>query len=122
MAIKPVEIKVRVQEIIKEKINNIAASRFTSESEIVREALLQYLRRHEPSDLKEDTTPYQVNSSKAYTSGKEGQDVHEVMQDIMTKGHIVKPAPASQSSPKPNAPKSSSPQEKASGKGRPKTQ
>lgn len=45
---KEEEIKVRVPGSIKAGVQALAASRFTSESEITRQALIEYLSKHSP--------------------------------------------------------------------------
>jgi hypothetical protein len=49
---KTEDIKVRVPIAIKLALQSIAQSRLTTESEILREALLQYLKNHDP-EIKE---------------------------------------------------------------------
>lgn len=50
---KTEEIKIRVPTALKEAVKAVADGRFTSESEIVREAIIQYLQNRAPAALKE---------------------------------------------------------------------
>lgn len=74
MSGKPDDIKVRVPAPMKRAIKRLADERFTTESEIAREAILQYLAardiilKDEPSDAPAPATKpvtHQVNSNPA---------------------------------------------------------
>lgn len=76
---KDEEIKIRVPGAMKHAVQTIAARRMTSESEIAREALIEYLESRVPklvSELRETPPPYKVNSTqKAKTDEKVGKIV-----------------------------------------------
>jgi len=46
------DLKVRLPQAVKAALRRVADSRYTSESEIAREALIAYLRQFAPADLK----------------------------------------------------------------------
>jgi Arc/MetJ-type ribon-helix-helix transcriptional regulator len=59
MSAKDEEIKIRVPGAMKSAIKALASKRYTSESEIAREALLEYLRNRNV-ELREEPTPYKT--------------------------------------------------------------
>lgn len=61
---KDEEIKIRVPAVMKRGVKAIAARRLTSESEITREALREYLER-QGVELHEQAPPYKTSSLQA---------------------------------------------------------
>lgn len=86
--LKSEEIKIRVPAAMKAALKQIADSRFTSESEIAREALLDYLaaRGIGGQELREGTVPYKVNSLKP-SSVVQAED--EIVDAILEEGKKV---------------------------------
>lgn len=58
MPAKDEDLKVRVPGPLKRAVRSIADSRLTSESAIVREALLEYFERRHPPTFSEQPAPY----------------------------------------------------------------
>ena len=59
------EIKIRVPLAMKAQVQALAESRLSSESAIVREALLAYLERHAAGQLREASAPYGPSGASA---------------------------------------------------------
>jgi hypothetical protein len=95
---KDEEIKVRVPGVLKAAIRALAERRLTSESEIAREALLDYLRARniDPAALQENAPLYNVSSEKTVDRAAEAG---EKIGAALLASAKSKPTPPAESHP-----------------------